>query len=214
MEEAVQTFTRIKPQALKLIKFDNIGLKRSLSESNNINRNRFLLEKKSTYKYGCVMLELNFPDIKQIHSKIKKEDLYKEPDNDKFGLEKETHITLLYGLHDEVSLKDISGVLDSFEFPEEIKIHNVSLFENEKYDVLKFDVDCKLLHSVNKKLCKFPYTNEYPDYQPHLTIAYLKSGKGKDYVKLFKNKKFYLTPKKCTYSQPDGTKSKIDIEIE
>mgnify|MGYP003352094323 CR=1 FL=1 len=44
------------------------------------------------------------------------------------------------------------------------------------------------LNALNKQLCKFPYTNDYPDYKPHITIAYVKKGLGKKYLDIFNNK--------------------------
>jgi len=174
----------------------------------------FLVEKKSTYKFGCVMLDLSFPNVSKIHDKIKKEDLYTEKDNDKYGIEKECHITLLYGLHKKVTDEDVENIIDKYKLPAKVKILDVSLFENEKFDVLKFNVSCRLLHSINKKLKTLPFTSEYPDYKPHLTIAYIKKGKGKDYVKLFKEKEFELKPEKISFSKPDGKKSYFKIQIE
>lgn len=170
-----------------------------------------LLEKKSTYTYGCVLLNLKFPQQKEIHSKIDKDDLYEEKDNDQYGLEKESHVTLLYGLHKEVTIDQIKEVLESCTFPTKVKLKNASLFENDQ-DVLKFDVDSKQLSPINKKLKELPYTSKYSDYKPHMTIAYLQSGKGKKYVSLFKDKEYELSVQNCVYSQPDGSKTTINIK--
>jgi hypothetical protein len=60
----------------------------------------------------------------------------------------------------------------------------------DKYDVLKFDVryptkSGAFLHKINSKLQELPHTNGFPDYHPHSTIAYLKSGSGKKYIEKF-----------------------------
>ena len=34
---------------------------------------------------------------------------------------------------------------------------------------------------------ELPNTSKFPEYHPHITIAYVKSGKGKNYVKSFEN---------------------------
>lgn len=168
----------------------------------------FLIEKKKqkSYTYGCVMLFLDFPEMENIHKKIKQEDLYTEEKG--FGIEKDSHTTLLYGLHhDELTREDeekIFTIVSKFDL-DKIKLYNVSLFENDKYDVLKFDVksDDNILNKINKKLTKqFPYSNDYPDYHPHCTIAYIKSGKGKYYVDKFKDKEFTLKGTKIVYSKP------------
>lgn len=173
-----------------------------------------LLEKKSTYKYGCVMLDTSNEPIKKLQTKIDTDDLYEEKDNDKFGLEKESHLTLLYGLEKEVTLDSVKEILDSFDFPKEIEVSKISLFDtDDRYDVLKCDVSLPILNRINKKLRTLPYKNDYPDYNAHLTIAYLKKGMGKKYVDMFKSESFKLTTENCLFSH-DGEKDKIKAKKE
>jgi 2'-5' RNA ligase len=117
--------------------------------------------------------------LKEIQSVIKEEDLY---DEEGYGLETEPHITVLYGIHEQ-DPKIVKKELDLA--PVKYSLTKLSLFENEKYDVLKCSVDSKDLKKLNKQCCdRLEFTNDYPDYIPHLTIAYLNSGKGKEYVKM------------------------------
>lgn len=173
-----------------------------------------LLEKKGdSYGSGCVMLYFNFPEMQQLHDQIDLDDVYNEEGDRTYGLEDESHITLLYGLAPEVTLDEVKNILKEFTFGKCI-IKNASLFEQEKYDVLKFDVDGPSLHEVNEELRdKLPYENKFPDYHPHMTIGYLKSGKGKQYVEEFADQEYELIPKYAIFSQPDGTKYKISIKI-
>lgn len=173
-----------------------------------------LLEKKGdTYEYGCAMLYFNFPEMNKIHGAINPSDLYEEDEDRSYGLEDEPHTTLLFGLHEGVSVEDVQSVLDGFTFGT-CKVHNASLFENEEYDVLKFDVKGDNLHACNEALKQYPYTNSFPDYHPHMTIGYLKPGMGAKYVKMLKGQEMELVPTHAVYSQPDGTKSKIAIKID
>jgi 2'-5' RNA ligase len=48
----------------------------------------------------------------------------------------------------------------------------------------------------------FEYTTDYPDYHPHITIAYLKPGCGKKYAEELKEEKIF-EPTKYFYSFPD-----------
>lgn len=175
----------------------------------------FVLEKSTdTYSKGCVMLYFNFPDIKKIHEIISKEDLYEKDDDRTFGLEDEPHITLLYGLENTVTTNEVKSIIDNVSFGP-CKLHNASLFENE-YDVLKFDVGYvnkgdSFLHKCNTSLSTLPYQNDYPKYHPHMTIAYLKKGLGKKYVDMLNQNEYILSPTHGIFSQPDGTKTKIDI---
>ena len=168
------------------------------------------MEKKDqTYSYGCAMVYFKFPDMFKIHNSIDSKDIYTENNDKSYGLENEPHVTILYGLHsDEINDQDVIRFCKEKEIGE-ITLHNPSLFQNEKYDVLKFDAKNDNLVKLNKILCKkFPYTNDYPDYHPHSTIAYLKSGKGEKYVNLIKKSggEFKVYPEKIVYSKPSGEK--------
>lgn len=169
----------------------------------------------STYSYGCVMLYFDFPQMEKIHSLIDSRDVYIELGDKTYGLEDEPHCTLLYGLHDEITVDDIKGVLDRYTF-DTCKLYNSSLFKNENYDVLKFDVSGNNLHSANDSLKSFPHTSSYPQYNPHLTIGYLKRNRGDLYTNRLKRKEldeFWLTPSHVIYSQADGTRTQINIKI-
>jgi 2'-5' RNA ligase len=168
-------------------------------------------EKKATYSYGCAMLYFDFPEIVELHQQIDREHVFKDPKDPSFGLETEPHCTLLYGLHKEVSDETIENITKNFAFGN-CTIKNASLFENEKFDVLKFDVDGDNLHDCNKELCKLPHTTDFPDYHPHMTIAYLKPGMGKEYADMFKDRMHELKPKYVVYSKPDGTKTQIELK--
>lgn len=166
------------------------------------------------YDFGCVMLYFDFPKIKEIHKLISKEDIFESDGDLSFGLETEPHCTLLYGLHEEVTLEQVENILNNQTYFT-CAIHNVSLFENEEFDVLKFDVysPTSELIDTNKELKELPYTSKFPDFHPHLTIAFLKSGTGKKYVEMFKDLEYELTPKYAFYSQPNGEKDRIKIKV-
>ncbi len=172
-----------------------------------------LNENKQVYNYGCAMLYFNDHDLKPIYSQLDPEDLYVEGDG--FGLETEPHCTLLYGLHGDVSLQQVEDVLDKYTY-HTCKAHNMSLFENEKYDVLKYDIKGDNLSETNEDLKRYPFTSDYPNYHPHMTIAYLKPDMGKKYVeKLGKEySELWMAPQYAVYSQPDGTKNKINIRVD
>jgi len=172
-----------------------------------------LNENKQVYDYGCAMLYFSDYDLKPIYSQIEPEDLYVEGDG--FGLETEPHCTLLYGLHGDVTLKQVEDVLDKYTYYT-CKAHNLSLFENEKYDVLKYDIKGDNLSETNEDLKQYPFTTDYPNYHPHMTVEYLKPGMGKKYVeKLGKEySELWMEPQYAVYSQPDGTKNKINVRVD
>jgi len=167
--------------------------------------------KDQTYNYGCSMVYFDFPKMNEIHSMIEDEDIYTE-DGNSHGLETEPHATLLYGLHsDEIEDNDVLHASTKLGIPSELKLHNASCFNNDKYDVLKFDVDDDHLHKINGELTKLPHTTDYPDYHPHSTIAYLKKGSGEKYTNKLKDAWYTVNPSKIVYSKPDGSKIEKSI---
>lgn len=173
---------------------------------------QFVNEKSGdSYSSGCVMLYFDFLQMNKIHDGINQSELYTEEEDRSYGLEDEPHCTLLYGLEDSVTVEAVKEILDGQTFGT-CKVHNASLFENE-YDVLKFDVKGNSLHACNKALCKLPYHSDYPDYHPHMTIAYLKKGNGQKYCDRMKGHEYELVPTHAVFSQPNGTKTKIKINI-
>lgn len=169
-------------------------------------------KKSHKYEYGCTMLYFDFPLINKVHDAIDPNDIYEDENDPTFGLETEPHTTLLFGTHEGVPLDNIKQVLSKYQF-NTCKIHNASLFKNDKYDVLKFDVQGDSLHQCNADLKQFPYTSNFPDYHPHLTVAYLKPGKGDRYANMLKNQEWELVPHYAVYSEPNGTKTKIPIHV-
>lgn len=177
-----------------------------------------LLEGKHKGKndYGCVMVffKYNQKNWKGLQDLIDKEDLYEEEDDSSYGLENEPHATLLYGLHEDVKddeIKDKVGKISSLDFD----LGNISSFNNEKFDVVKFDIESKDFNKYNKDLGKLPHTNSYKDYHAHTTIAYVKSGKAEKYIpllkKFIKDNVLEFSTDKIVYSKVDG--SKINYEI-
>ncbi len=165
----------------------------------------FILEKVGkVYDSGCAMLYVNL-SLDELHEKIDKDDLTDD------GIEDEPHITLLYGLDSKVEIEDVKDALEKIEFGE-VNLKKVSMFENEKFDVVKFDVEGEGLQEAFRSLVKLPNTNKYPDYKPHVTIALVKSGSGKKYVDKFKNEKLKAKPMFVVYS-PGNDKDKVVISI-
>jgi hypothetical protein len=139
-----------------------------------------------TYEYGCVMAEVPTEPARKLmefsRATIPDEILYTEEDDDSYGREDHFHTTIKYGLTEKYDEDEIKEFLKNTKpFPIEIK--GLSVFENEKFDVVKFDMEGKELRRLNKIFSDLPNEDEYPDYKPHMTLAYVKSGMGKKYVK-------------------------------
>lgn len=177
------------------------------------NFSSWLLEKKESYDYGCVMLYFDFPEMKELHGSIDPDHVFNDPNDPSFGLEDEPRCILLYGLHENVTDDQVKDVLKNFTFGT-CKAYNASLFENEKWDVLKFDIDGDAIRDCNKQLCQLPHNTDFPDYNPHMTVAYLTPGQGKMYADMFKDRIHEMVPKYAIYSKPDGSKVKINLTID
>lgn len=160
------------------------------------------------------MLFFDFSELSQIQSAINITDVYTEPGDTSYGLEDEPHVTLLYGLHEEVGVASIRQVVENMEFGP-CNLQKLSIFENTYYDVLKYEVSGFGLHECNKELKSYPHTTGFPVYNPHLTVGYLKPGLGKKYVDLLHQKgysDYWLEPSHAVYSTPSGEKYKINIQ--
>lgn len=166
------------------------------------------------YSYGCIMgfFKNRFKD-----PKIDEDDLYNN-DEDEYGLEIEPHVTVLYGLKDdEIDEDEIVNLLKMIDGPM-VSTKQISLFKNDKFDVVKWDIDSKDLEILNKIFSKtYPFKSDFPDYHAHCTIAYCKPGTGSKYEKVLDKEQ----KKKIdfwVYSKANGKKIKIipgnkDIEI-
>ena len=93
------------------------------------------------------------------------------------GREREPHVTVKYGLlAQEVpdELREIAK--DTAPFP--VLLGRVSLFTtNPEFDVVKLDVESPWLRELNRRVSEaIPHEDTYPEYHPHLTLAYVEKG--------------------------------------
>ena len=163
------------------------------------------IKESSGYEYGCVMVEVPVSNWNEITSYIDPEDVYTGGD-DTHSIQENPHLTLLYGLHKEVTPEMVKSVFEGFTKDINIEVDGIGVFENKDYDVVKFNVNPDgALQELHDKLSEFPNSNSFPDYKPHITIAYVNKGTGKKYVK----PEYKYTVKnvdKITYSMPSGEK--------
>ena len=156
-------------------------------------------------KYGCLMVSYGIDDSdwNQIHNKIGfHRDVYNNDENE-YGIEYRPHITLLYGLHDgEFKMEDLKSILPPIH-EMTVLLTGISHFECPEYDVLKFDVDAPKYNEMNDRIrSAFPYTNDYPDYVPHMTISYLKPKTAARYN--YNKLSIPVSPKEYRYGYADG----------
>ena len=161
------------------------------------------IKESSGYEYGCVMIEVPVSNWNEITSYIDPEDIYTGGD-DTHGIQEFPHLTLLYGLHKEVTPEMVKSVFEGFKKEINIEVNGIDIFENKDYDVVKFNVNPDgALQELHDKLSELPNSDQFPNYTPHITIAYVNKGTGKKYVK--PDYKYEVkNVDKITYSMVDG----------
>lgn len=131
---------------------------------------------------GYLMLRVDNPSLEELFDQIDQNDLHEK------GVERDPHVTVVGNI--PVSISPDSLLRSALgQTIEKLKLTTVTYFECEEYDVLKWDLDSDSvdeLRSIHDPIVeKFKIEEKYPDYHPHSTIAYLKSGTGKKYQEKF-----------------------------
>lgn len=143
-------------------------------------------EKGATYDKSSTQITLpehEAAPIRDFAAQIPDSDIYTEKGDNTYGREKEPHITALYGINND-DVEPVTKALAKIG-PISVSLGDVSAFENKDkpFDVLKLDVDSPALHEVNAAIkAATDNSSDFPDYKPHLTLAYVKKGAAKKYV--------------------------------
>jgi 2'-5' RNA ligase len=176
-----------------------INLKMMLTEDRN-----------NSISHGCLMAMLS----KEVSEKIinfgkrviGEDQLYTE--GNEFGRESESHVTIKYGFTKDLNELEIRQLLKD-QKPFMVEIFGLDKFTtNPKFDVAVFKVNSPVLSKLNEAASKFPNDDEYPEYNPHLTLAYVQKGKF-PFVK--ENMKLRVPIKTLCYSPISGAKTYYDL---
>lgn len=150
-------------------------------------------------EYAFLMIDYEMPSfIKDLQNKIPNNELYFGTDEEKkdnqYGFEKESHVTLAPCLDSDVDINKLKELLLPLKEYKCI-LNNISIFENDNYDVLKADVKCPNMHKTYNKIKEnFELHSAYKEYHPHMTIAYMQKGMADKYKKKMLDKIEELTP--------------------
>lgn len=132
-------------------------------------------------QYSCLMYEFPFWMAQRIIEwgvdHIPNDALYEEKEDPSYGRELKIHCTIFFGIHtnDGELVKTLLCDEEAFS----IKLGKTSYFENCKFDVVKIDVEGGNLYRLHDKIkTQLETTDPYPNYCPHVTIAYVKKGFG------------------------------------
>lgn len=129
----------------------------------------------AVYKYSSTQFQV--PDdiaskVVEFGETIPDDKIYTDPEDSSYGRENDIHCTVLYGIHDETS--DNTKSIISKCKPFSVKLGKISYFNTDSYKVMKIEVVSDGVKALNKKLTLgLEYTNKFPDYNPHITIAYV-----------------------------------------
>ena len=136
------------------------------------------------YDYGCVMARMDEGASRKIldfnHKTIGEEFLYTEEEN--HGRENTPHVTVKFGLTESYTEDQIREIIKETR-PFLMEIRGISLFENEKFDVVKFDIEGKKLRALREIFNRLPNQDSHPEYNPHMTLAYVRRGMGRKYAR-------------------------------
>ncbi len=99
----------------------------------------------------------------------------------KYGREDHIHATVRYGFEPNIQPQEIEAFLGRFArmFPLQAKLGPIEKFSKADYDVIKVGIISEDLHTFNTLLADlFGGINNFPDYKPHMTLAYVLPGQG------------------------------------
>lgn len=97
------------------------------------------------------------------------------------GRELDPHVTIKWGFKSDRSLPIIRKIF-SETAPFEITVGPCGIFPGKEYDVIKFGVRAATLNALHAQLSKLPNDETPRAYQPHLTVAYVKPGRGQKFI--------------------------------
>ena len=137
--------------------------------------------------------------------------IYVSQNNPYYGREDEIHITALYGIH-TTKIDLVKEIMQDQE-PLQIELGKIQIFTSPfKFDVVVVEVISHDLETLHKKLCNnLKFTNKYPQYYPHVTVAYVKKGKGWKHHDLSIWDGLRFSCDYAIFSSSDGFKERIDF---
>lgn len=165
-------------------------------------------------KYAFLMIKYKTPSfIKEIQNKIDNEDLYYSEDSDVIGgIENDSHVTVAPCMDNDTDISKLKKLLSPLKEYEAFAT-NISKFTADKYDVLKCDIASIPLFNTNARIKeKYTFHTEFKDYNPHMTIAYVKKGTCDNFLKKILDKLIIMKPTNFwyTYYDKNGNSKKIE----
>lgn len=113
--------------------------------------------------------------VQSARDQIDRDDL--DPDE---GFGPDPHVTILYGLGDDQE-REATEILKKAG-PLQAKVAALDTFETDDYDVVIFRLESDAMQKLHDELDDLPNDNQWPEYKPHMTVAYVQPGLGQKYV--------------------------------
>lgn len=162
--------------------------------------------------YGCLMAIVDptyGPHVIRFGQRIVPPSiLYTDPNGSSYGYDDEPHVTIKYGFTKDLNKDDLANILRDVT-PFNIVLNKMTQFQNEKYDVVKFDVTHNdVLNRLRDRVDVFKNEDKYPDYHPHMTVAYVQKDK---FPHTKDNLNIKLPISRFKYSGRDGRKLYINL---
>jgi hypothetical protein len=128
-------------------------------------------------EYGCLMAIVpptHGPHIVKFGKTVIPQSLlYTKPDDDSYGYDNEPHVTVKFGYAPDLNKQDLATILRGIK-PFNIVLHALTQFNNSEFDVVKFDAESPVLRELRARADKFPNKDKFPEYKPHMTLAYVR----------------------------------------
>lgn len=124
---------------------------------------------------------------------LEPDDLYTSPDPKNFWVKGDVthkaHVTLLYGLLAKAyEIEDtVDAALEGWNRPWRFEEAEIDIFdspkpETEPYKCIVAKVNSPELIEAHQRLSFIPHINTYPEYKPHITLAYVKEDKAEHWA--------------------------------
>lgn len=162
--------------------------------------------------YGCLMAMVDStygPHVVKIgKTVVPSEILYTDPNDPSYGYDEEPHVTVKYGFTPDLTRRNVADILKDVR-PFDINLKALNLFESEQYDVVKYEVEKnEILSKLRGRADLFANEDRFPEYNPHMTIAYVKPGSFKERGS---NMNIRLPITRFKYSGMDGNNLYINL---
>ncbi len=159
----------------------------------------------------CLPKELSDEIIAYGVGQIKDDEIYVSQRDPTFGREDEIHLTALYGIHSD-DFEPIRALLEG-SGKVKAKFGKLDIFTDPfRFDVVVIKVVSTDLAAINHKLeSSVKFTNKYKEFKPHVTIAYIKKGKGWKHIGLDWWEGEEFTCDTAVFSNKQGVKYKISL---